>query len=239
MEIENEFKKEDDNANANENSNKLGSEEDLSREFRQAEEVEATKQNGESSFTDKQKKTVEDFQSKVQRISEVSEKDTEIVLELEKETKNKAQKLETKEDNKIKDLANLLIDIQLSKLESKIQFLEEYEKIIWNEKKQLEVLQKMQIAARVQLALKRNELYKSQLNHSHHQGLPNNVVNSMGGPMNNGSNMMINPHLMHKEEAKIDLHGAPNFHTNVNVDDMLNLSGIDRMDEDFGKGDQL
>lgn len=214
----------------------------MSKEFNQnddedvKEEVFKTPENGLSNDT--QKQSVDDFRSKVQKISEVSDRDTEVVMELEKETKNKAHQLEVKEDNKIKDLSNLLIDIQLSKLESKIQFLEEYEKIIWNEKKQLEVLQKMQIADRVQLALKRNELSR-QVSHQH-QGLPNNINSNLGNLISNGPGNLMNQHsqhhMLHKDD-KLDLHG--NLHLNVNVDDMLNLGGMDRMDEEYGKGDQL
>ena len=87
---------EDENIAIDEESNKLATEEDLSREFRQAENSELPKENGQSVFTDRQKKAVEDFQSKVEKISQVSEKETEIVMELEKETKNKAHQLEIK-----------------------------------------------------------------------------------------------------------------------------------------------
>lgn len=43
------------------------------------------------------------------------------------------------EEDKIRTLINLLIDLQLNKLESKLTYLEEYEKFIWYEKNQLEV----------------------------------------------------------------------------------------------------
>lgn len=57
-------------------------------------------------------------------------------------------------------LVNLLIDIQLNKLENKLSYLEEYEKLVLYEKNQLEVYQRYIIAETVNLAYKRNELNK-------------------------------------------------------------------------------
>jgi SWI/SNF related-matrix-associated actin-dependent regulator of chromatin subfamily C len=60
----------------------------------------------------------------------------------------------------MKNIVNSMIDIQLNKLECKLQYLEEYEKLILYERSQLEVFQRFNIAETVKLAYKRNELNK-------------------------------------------------------------------------------
>lgn len=57
-----------------------------------------------------------------------------------------------------------MIEIQLNKLENKLAYLEEYEKLVLYERNQLEIFQKFTIAETVSLAYKRNELLKSQKN---------------------------------------------------------------------------
>ena len=215
---------------------------------------EETKKND---TTEKQRNLVDDFRSKVKKLTDVTDKDAEVVSEIEKETKNRAKHLERKEDKKIKDLSNLLIDIQLSKLESKIQFLEEYERIIWSEKKQLEILQKLQMADRVQLVLKRNDTHKQQQQQPHPQPSPHNQMQShqqqqqqqhyqqqshseaSGGVANGPHVGQHSQHhsMMHRDD-KIHTHGGTS-NMNSNVDDMLNFGSMDKMDDDFGKGDHL
>ena len=90
-----------------------------------------------------------------------------IILSLESATQKNSFSLQQKEDNKLKNLINLLIDLQLNKLESKLSYLEEFEKLIWYEKTELEVLQRMNIAEKVNLAFKKNELLKQMHQHSH------------------------------------------------------------------------
>lgn len=60
----------------------------------------------------------------------------------------------------MKYLINSLIETQLNKLDSKLQFLEEYEKLVIYERNQLEVFQRYNIAESVNLAYKKNELNK-------------------------------------------------------------------------------
>eukprot|EP01017_Pseudomicrothorax_dubius_P044499 TRINITY_DN7528_c0_g2_i1.p1 TRINITY_DN7528_c0_g2~~TRINITY_DN7528_c0_g2_i1.p1 ORF type:complete len:700 (-),score=187.52 TRINITY_DN7528_c0_g2_i1:94-2193(-) len=84
------------------------------------------------------------------------------VLAMEKETKEQAEKLRTKKEEKIRNYVAQLIDLQITKLESKLSFLEEFERAVWNERAQLEVLQRINIAEKVNMAFRRNELSKSQ-----------------------------------------------------------------------------
>lgn len=90
-----------------------------------------------------------------------------IILSLESATQKNAFSLQQKEESKLKNLINLLIDLQLNKLESKLSYLEEFEKLIWYEKTELEVLQRMNIAEKVNLAFKKNELLKQIHQHNH------------------------------------------------------------------------
>jgi hypothetical protein len=46
-----------------------------------------------------------------------------MILELEKETKDRAKLMATKKENKIKQLANRLLDVQLNKIDSKLKYL--------------------------------------------------------------------------------------------------------------------
>ena len=49
---------------------------------------------------------------------------------MEDESKSRSLTLKQKEESKIKYLINSLIETQLNKLDSKLQFLEEYEKLV-------------------------------------------------------------------------------------------------------------
>jgi SWI/SNF related-matrix-associated actin-dependent regulator of chromatin subfamily C len=109
---------------------------------------------------DTNKKLLTEFKDKVDKLNSVTEKEGELLVQLESETKDRAEFLKKREEDKIKELANLLIDIQLNKLEAKLTYLEEYEKILWQERKQMELLQRMQIAERVSLGFKRLELQR-------------------------------------------------------------------------------
>jgi len=99
--------------------------------------------------------------------------------------------------------------MQINKLEAKITFLEEYERILWQERKQQEIFQKMLIAERVALAHKRLELTKSP--HSHM-----NLLDNKDQSINT-----LNPQT-----------------ANINIDDMLSLGNNEKL-EDFPKGDHF
>lgn len=111
-----------------------------------------------------------DFDKKLESLLSFSERDEDLLLGLERESQESARNLQNKEENKVRAVVNLLIDIQLSKLEAKLTYLEEFEKLIWYEKTELEVLQRMNIAERVNLAFKKNELSKQMSQNSHFAG---------------------------------------------------------------------
>jgi hypothetical protein len=81
-------------------------------------------------------------------------------MEIEGETRARGDALRAREELKIKNLVSSLIDIQLSKLENKLAYLEEYEKLILYERNHLEVFQRFNVAETVKLAHKRTELNK-------------------------------------------------------------------------------
>lgn len=68
--------------------------------------------------------------------------------------------MKKREEEKIRNLISSLIDIQLNKLENKLSYLEEYEKLVLNERNQLDLYQKYCIAEVVNIAYKKNELAK-------------------------------------------------------------------------------
>jgi len=110
----------------------------------------------------KNNKEHDDFHRKIDSVYSISEREGDALLRMEKETKDRADSLKKREEDKIREIANLLVDLQISKLEAKINYLEEYERILWQERKQQEINQKMIIAERVSLAQKRLELNKPQ-----------------------------------------------------------------------------
>ena len=160
----------------------------------------------------KHKHVLEEFKNKVDEINKISNNEGELLEKIESETVKKADLLQKKEEEKIKELSNLLIDIQLNKLEAKLTYIEEYEKILWQERKQIELFQRIQIAEKVNLAFNRLELQKQRY-------AQNNLVSMSNNLQHEGRNMTNN--------------------TFENVDDMLNF-GIDLKNEDeIMKTDQL
>lgn len=99
-------------------------------------------------------------QQRFDKVYELNQTEGEYLLKIEKETTDKAGALKRREEDKIKEIANLLVDMQINKLEAKITYLEEYERILWQERKQQEIFQKALIAERVALAQKRLEIEK-------------------------------------------------------------------------------
>jgi SWIRM-associated region 1 len=99
-------------------------------------------------------------QNRLDSIYQIKPNEGEYLLKIEKETIDRASALKKREEDKIKEIANLLVDMQINKLEAKITYLEEYERILWQERKQQEIFQKALIAERVALAQKRLEIEK-------------------------------------------------------------------------------
>ena len=179
--------------------------------------------------------------------------ESQIDVETDKNAEGKAIDPANKESRSKKDLPSHLIDIQLRKLDSKIQFLEEYEKAIWNEKKQLEILHKLQVADRVMIAIKRNEVYKNhhnlqfsqpqaQTQTQHNQNGSDQASFPDGIHHNNISHQQPHHQNMLRREDKADVlaGSGPSSNVNQSIDDMLNFNGMDEIDEDdYDKGDQL
>eukprot|EP00357_Protocruzia_adherens_P016075 CAMPEP_0115047424 /NCGR_PEP_ID=MMETSP0216-20121206/49292_1 /TAXON_ID=223996 /ORGANISM="Protocruzia adherens, Strain Boccale" /LENGTH=732 /DNA_ID=CAMNT_0002430605 /DNA_START=30 /DNA_END=2228 /DNA_ORIENTATION=- len=76
----------------------------------------------------------------------------EEISQVEENVKSRAQKLVEMEDHEIDKLVNRLIDAQMSKLSHKLQYFDEFEKLLQYEKSQIEMQQQQIVAERVRLA---------------------------------------------------------------------------------------
>lgn len=73
------------------------------------------------------------------QMTEISEEHRDTILELESHLVDNAQGLKEKAENDIKSLLKMLIEHQLSKIEQKVAFLDEYEKYMFHELKLLDL----------------------------------------------------------------------------------------------------
>ena len=146
----------------------------------------------------------ESLEEKINDICQFDDKYTDKLSQVEQETKNRAAELRRHEEEKLKKYAGFIVDLQISKLETKFNFLEEYERILWQERKNQEIHQRMLLAERVSLAHQRLEM-RRQIN------LENQRVDETGDPTNM---LNLNSNI-----------------TNINVDDMLSLGNTDKVDE--------
>ena len=73
------------------------------------------------------------------QMAEVSAENRDTILELESHLVDNAQCLKEKAENDIKSLLKMLIEHQLSKIEQKVAFLDEYEKYMFHELKLLDL----------------------------------------------------------------------------------------------------
>lgn len=81
----------------------------------------------------------EDVDSVINQISDMTEEHKTTILELESCLVDNALLLKQKTEDKIKTLLKVLIELQLSKIEQKVTFLDEYEKFMFHELKLLEL----------------------------------------------------------------------------------------------------
>ncbi|CAD8063493.1 unnamed protein product [Paramecium sonneborni] len=81
------------------------------------------------------------------------------VIQMNQETLDRAKSLQKREEEKLNNHINLLISLQMEKLEHKLTFLEEYEKLILYEKQQLEICQKQTLAERLVIVQQKLQYY--------------------------------------------------------------------------------
>ncbi|CAD8142980.1 unnamed protein product [Paramecium pentaurelia] len=81
------------------------------------------------------------------------------VIQMNQETLERAKSLQKREEEKLNNHINLLISLQMEKLEHKLTFLEEYEKLILYEKQQLEICQKQTLAERLVIVQQKLQYY--------------------------------------------------------------------------------
>lgn len=87
-------------------------------------------------FKDERTKAVDDV---LGQICYVTDEHKDTILELEQCLKDNSQYLKVKAEAKIKTLLKVLIELQLSKIEQKVNFLDEYEKFMFHELKLLDL----------------------------------------------------------------------------------------------------
>lgn len=93
-------------------------------------------ENNQSSFKHERS---EDVDSVINQITDITDEHKDTILELEGCLKDNALLLKQKTEEKIKTLLKVLIELQLSKIEQKVTFLDEYEKFMFHELKLLEL----------------------------------------------------------------------------------------------------
>lgn len=81
----------------------------------------------------------EEVDSVINQIADITDEHKDTILELEGCLKDNALLLKQKTEDKIKTLLKVLIELQLSKIEQKVTFLDEYEKFMFHELKLLEL----------------------------------------------------------------------------------------------------
>lgn len=81
----------------------------------------------------------EDVDTVLTQISDITHEHKDTILELEQALKENSLLLKKKTEEKIKTLLKVLIELQLSKIEQKVTFLDEYEKFMFHELKLLDL----------------------------------------------------------------------------------------------------
>lgn len=71
---------------------------------------------------------------------------------------DKSKENKKKERKKLKNIMNLLIYLQIKKVEMKLQYFNEFEKMVQYEKQQIKTLESQLIGDKIHLALKKSEL---------------------------------------------------------------------------------
>lgn len=84
-----------------------------------------------------------DAQESIKNLNTMTAEEIENILKLKEETVLQAKQLQQKEQAKLHELMNLMISIQMEKLEFKLAYIAEYEKLIMYEKRSLEFQQRM------------------------------------------------------------------------------------------------
>ncbi|CAD8073126.1 unnamed protein product [Paramecium sonneborni] len=90
--------------------------------------------------------------------------DQNSIVHFKEDSINKAQNEISKEESKMNQCINAIINIQMEKIQQKIAFLEEYEKIVLNEKNILELQQKQTLAERLIVVQQKLQMYNEENN---------------------------------------------------------------------------
>jgi len=157
----------------------------------------------------------ESLEAQINQICQFDERYGDMLGHVENDTKQRAEELRRHEDEKLNKYANLLVDLQIAKLETKFSFFEEYERVLWQERKNQEIFQKVLIAERVSLAHKKLEIMNQQSSI-----MQQHNTQQVADPTEM-LNLNSNSHHDHH-------HTTTN---NINVDDMLSLGNTEKIDE--------
>jgi SWI/SNF related-matrix-associated actin-dependent regulator of chromatin subfamily C len=166
----------------------------------------------------------------------VSETEDKVLEEIDRETRERAETLMKREEEKIRQTANLIIDLQITKLESKLAFLEEYEKVLLQESKQHEVYQKMIIADKVHFLKRKLESSKTPSstsapvqNQPQSQPQPQPQVQTQAQAQNPATNQAQPP--LERDPAYFGFNYSGG---NINSDDLFNLGNPDPLGDFSG-----
>ncbi|KAM3141702.1 hypothetical protein pb186bvf_006307 [Paramecium bursaria] len=101
-------------------------------------------------------------EDKFDKLKQLTPNEIGKVMIMKTESLERAKQLQEKEEQKLNDHVNLLIHLQMDKLEMKLSYLEEYEKLIIYERSQLEQSQKYSLAERMKIVQQRLQLFQEQ-----------------------------------------------------------------------------
>ncbi|CAD8175936.1 unnamed protein product [Paramecium octaurelia] len=90
--------------------------------------------------------------------------DQNLIANFKENSIKKAETEIVKEENKLNQCINAIINVQMEKIQQKIAFLEEYEKIVLNEKNILELQQKQTLAERLIVVQQKLQMYNEDNN---------------------------------------------------------------------------
>jgi len=98
--------------------------------------------------------------SVVKALDNLSEEDRTCLLEMKQELKENSALLKEKSEMKLFEFVSVLCEMQMAKLENKIIFLDEYEKLLHHEKVFLKVHQGQLLAEKLKLtSMKQKQLH--------------------------------------------------------------------------------
>jgi len=108
--------------------------------------------------------------------------DREVVEKVKEKTIKRAQKLARKEKKEIKRLVSLILEAQIKKLECKMEFFNEFDSLLQNERQQIKALQAQLFAERINLSMNKSDLLSQTVRHKSFDATHKNSISSENKP---------------------------------------------------------